>query len=458
VEELEAAAKQQRLRTLKGFGPKVEQNILRGIALLRRSQGRMLLGQAWELAQQVLARLRDYPHVRRLEYAGSLRRFRETVGDLDFLVISDRPESVIQAFTEMDLVEEVLAAGGTKGSVRLREGEMQADLRVVPAASFGAALQYFTGSKEHNVRLREIAIRKGLKLNEYGVFDSETEAKVAGVAEEEVYAALDLPWIPPPLREDRGEIQAALEGRLPTLVQWEDIRGDLHVHSDWSDGGYEYLLITDHSKSLGVASGLDEERLRQQREEIAALNRRRRGRRRRPFRILSGLEVDILADGTLDLDEAMLAELDLVVASVHSRLRMKPKEMTERLLRAIRSGWVDILAHPTGRLINEREGFEFDFERVLEACAEYEVALEINAFPQRLDLRDVHARAAKEQGVKVVISTDAHRPEHLDFMRFGVGTAQRGWLEPEDVLNTQPWEALLEWKQRRRRRAKRKRA
>ena len=292
---------------------------------------------------------------------------------------------------------------------------------------------------------------------------------MAGASEEKVYSALGLPWIPPPLREDRGEIQAAQEGRLPRLVEWRHLQGDLHVHSHWSDGafsieemaraalerGYAYILIADHSKSLGVAKGLDEARLQQQREEISALNERLARETEGRFQVLSGIEVDILGDGGLDLAEEMLASLDFVVASVHSRLKMEPEAMTERLLKAIRSGVVDVIGHPTGRLLNEREGYEFDLERVSEACAEEGVALELNASPQRLDLRDIQARMAKERGVKIVLSTDAHRPEQLDFMLFGVGTAQRAWLEPEDVLNTLPAEALLEWRQRRLRRRRR---
>jgi len=451
LEQLEEAAREHRIRPLKGMGPKSEENILRGIALYRRRQGRVPYGEAWPQAQALLEALQPQPAVHRISLAGSLRRARETIGDLDLLVATEAPRQVIEAFTALPPVREVLAAGDTKASVLL-QSDLQADLRAVAPESFGAALQYFTGSQSHNIALRDLAHDQGLKINEYGVFRIDTEECIASATEEEVYAAVGLPWIPPVLREDRGEIQAAAQGRLPTLIERPDLRGDLHVHSHWSDGtasilemaraaqaqGLEYLLLADHSRALSVAHGLDADRVRAQREEVAAVNAALPG-----FRVLHGIEVDILSDGSLDLPADLLAELDLVVASIHGGLRQSREQITRRTIAAIESGVVHIIAHPTGRLLGQREPFEIDLEAVWEAAVRHGVALEINAHPLRLDLTDLACRAAKERGVRLVISTDAHRPEEFAYLEYGVRVAQRGWLEAADVLNTRPADELL---------------
>lgn len=451
VEQLEQAAREQRIRPLKGMGAKTEENILRGIALYRRRQGRVPYGKALPQALALLEALQPLPAVQFISLAGSIRRARETIGDLDLLVATEAPREVIAAFIALPPVKEVLAAGDTKGSVLL-ESDLQADLRAVAPASFGAALQYFTGSQAHNIALRDIAREQGLKINEYGVFRTDTEECIAGQTEEEVYAAVGLPWIPPVLREDHGEIQAAAQGHLPTLIELQDLRGDLHTHSNWSDGavtilemaraaqarGLEYLLLSDHSRALSVANGLDADRVRAQKAEVAAANQALSG-----FRVLHGIEVDILSDGSLDLPIDLLQELDLVVASIHSGLRQSREQITRRTLAAIESGGVHIIAHPTGRLLGQREPFEVDLEAVFAAAARHGVALEINAHPWRLDLTDVACRAAKEHGVYLVIGTDAHRPEEFAYLEYGIRVAQRGWLEATDVLNTRPAAELL---------------
>jgi len=451
IDELEQAAREQRIRALKGMGAKTEENILRGIDLYRRRTGRTLYGDAYPLGQALVAALEPLPAVQRLSLAGSLRRGRETIGDLDLLVATEDPQAVMDTFVALPQVKEVLAAGETKASVLL-ENDLQADLRAVAPASFGAALQYFTGSQAHNIALRDIAHAAGLKINEYGVFRSDTNERVAGETEESVYAAVGLPWIPPPLREDHGEIQAAREGRLPRMIQRGDLKGDLHAHTNWSDGsatleamaeaararGYQYLLISDHSRALAMAHGLDEARLREQMAEIDALNEQWDG-----FRLLKGIEVDILSDGSLDLDVGLLAELDLVVASIHGGFRQSREQITRRMVAAMESGVVSIISHPTGRLLNRREGYEVDLETVFEAAARTGTALEINSLPDRLDLNDIAARAARGRGVPLVISTDAHRPDHLDYIEYGLCVAQRGWLEAADVVNTRPVEEVL---------------
>ncbi len=458
VEQLESAARGGRLRALPGMGEKTEQEILRGIAHLREYGKRTNLGLAWTIAEGIMEQLREDAPVDDMEAAGSLRRMKETIGDIDILITSDHPEAVMDRFVGLDLVAEILVHGATKSSVLTGAG-VQADLRVVPPESFGAALQYFTGSKEHNVRLRDLAVRKKIKLNEYGVFrvKGEREERVGGRLEEEMYDALGLPLIPPELREDQGEIEAAGDGRLPQLIEVGDIRGDLQMHSTWSDGGstieemagaakalgYRYIAVTDHSPSQTVANGLSVERLRERRKEIAAARRAVPG-----IGILDATEVDIKRDGSLDYPDEVLAELDFVVASVHSGWKMERAAMTERIIRAMENPRVDGIAHPTGRLIGKREPFEVDMEAVLKAAASLGVAMEINAYPDRLDLKDVHARRAKELGVKLMINTDAHAAEQLRLMHFGVATARRGWIEPGDVLNTLPISRL------RRRRAK----
>jgi len=453
VEKLEALAQAHKLAGLPGIQAKTEENILKGIAVWRSGRERMPLGAALLLAEDILPRLRALPEVRQIEAAGSLRRMKETVKDIDILVTSASPARVMEVFVGLPNVTEILAHGETKSRVRLREG-IQTDLRVVEPESFGAALQYFTGSKQHNIRVRELAQRRGLKVSEYGVFEEQANRRLAGKTEEEVYAAVGLPWIPPELREDGGEVEAALEGRLPPLVSLADIRGDLQMHSTWSDGahplaelvegvrakGYRYMALTDHSRAVTVAGGMTEERLLRMVEEVRALNGRLRG-----FRILAGCEVDILGDGGLDFPDEILRRLDIVLVSVHSRFKMPRGEMTARIVKAVSHPLVHILAHPTGRLIGERAAYEVDMEAVLAAARQAGTAVEINASPSRLDLNDHQARRAKDLGVPVVISTDAHAIGQLDFMRFGVSVARRAWLAPADVLNTRSEKALLAW-------------
>ena len=443
ISALEEAVKEGRLRELFGMGPKKEENILRGIRLLRESKGRKILGQALPLVEEIISLLKERSKtLNKIEPAGSLRRMRETVGDLDILATGTDPKEIIDTFVSLPPVVEVLASGTTKGSVIVSSG-MQIDLRVVPEDSYGAALQYFTGSKAHNIHLRNIAKDRGLKINEYGVFRG--EEKIAGKEEEEVYAALSLPFIPPELREDRGEIEAAYEGKLPQVVGYDEMRGDFHVHSKWSDGsasireiaekakelGYEYLVIADHSQSMKFAGGLTPEMLINEIKEIRRVNEEVSG-----ITLLAGAEVDIRMDGTLDFPDEVLTKLDVVIAAVHSGFKQSREEMTRRIIRALRHPEVDILAHPTGRIIGEREPYAVDIEEVIAEAAKLGKILEINAYYQRLDLNDVYSRRAKELGVKLAIGTDAHHLDQLSFVRFGVAVARRGWLEREDVLNT----------------------
>jgi len=461
VEALERAAREGRLRTLPGMGAKSESKVLAGIEALKRRTGRTPLGVAWPLARAMLDELREVEGVVQAAPAGSLRRMRETVGDLDLLLASADPEPasheaaqrVMDCFREFTQVAEVLLSGPTKTSIRTHEG-FQVDLRVLEPKRWGTALQYFSGSQAHNIRLRGLALDRGFSLSEYGL-KREDGAEILCATEEEVYAALGLPLIPPELREDRGEIEAALEGRLPDLVEMGDLRGDLQFHTTWSDGqqgllemaraararGLEYALVTDHSHSLGVARGLDAADLRRQRVEIEQVNREMGG----TFRLLAGIEVEVRADGSLDFPDEVLAELDLVVAAVHSGLRQDRERVTARMLAAIRNPHVDVIAHPTGRLIGEREGADLDLEAIFRAAAETGTALEVNAFPNRLDLCDVHVRRALELGVKLAISSDTHDVNSFDVLPFGVATARRGWARPGDVINTWSVEQVLAW-------------
>jgi len=453
VEGLEQAAQEGRLRALSGMGSKSEEKVLAGIEALKRRTGRTSLGVAWSLAHVMLNALEEVPGVTQATFAGSLRRMRETVGDLDLLVAAEDPEPVMARFRELDQMAEVLLSGPTKTSIRTHEG-LQVDLRVLEARRWGTALQYFTGSQAHNIRLRELALGQGFSLNEYGL-KRKDGTEILCATEGEVYAALGLPFIPPELREDRGEVEATLEGRLPDLVEIEDLKGDLQFHTTWSDGhqsllemaraaqaqGLEYALVTDHSYGLGVARGLAVEDLRRQRAEIEQVNRKMEG----TFRLLAGIEVEIRSDGSLDFPDDVLAELDLVVASVHTGLRQEREQVTARMLAAIRNPHVDVIAHPTGRLIGEREGADVDMEVVFRAAAEAGTALEVNAHPSRLDLRDVHVRRAIELGVKLAISSDTHDVNGFSVLRFGVATARRGWATAADVINTWPLENLLTW-------------
>jgi DNA polymerase (family 10) len=456
--ELEAAAREGRLRTLSGMGDRSEARILEGIeALKRRQSGRISIGTARPIAEALLAQLRQVPGVVQAEAAGSLRRWRETVGDIDLLVGVSRAGDVPEAFASFPEVAHVTGKGETKVSVELVDGT-RVQLWVHPAERFGAALQYATGSQAHNVRLRELALDRGLSLSEHG-FKAKDGSEILCAEEAEVYRQLGLPWIPPELREDRGEIQAALEGRLPHLVTNEDIVGELHAHSDWSDGsvtilamaqaareaGLSYLVISDHTQSLGVANGLSVERLRKQRKEIAAAQRKLGD----SMHLLHGAEVEIRADGGLDYPDEVLRALDVVTASVHSSLRQTREKVTHRMLAAIRNPHVDVIGHPTGRMIGQRDPADLDMDAILQAAAETGVALEINAHPARLDLNEGYARRAVELGCRLAINTDAHTPEDFALRPYGVGVARRGWVERKDVVNAWPLPRVLRWLERR---------
>ncbi len=452
IDELEQACKAGKVRKLPRMGEKTEENILKGIALLRRTKERLPIGQVLPHAQELVEALQALREVKQVGVAGSLRRMKETIGDIDILVTSPKAGPVMDVFTTFPKVKQVLAKGPTRSSVVLDMG-IQADVRVVEPESFGAALQYFTGSKEHNVKLREKAVRKGLKINEYGVFEVKSDRRVAGRTEEEVYAAVGLPWIPPEIREDQGEIELAERGTLPVLIGPTDIRGDLQMHTRWSDGsdsieemaraakalGYEYIAITDHSQSLKFVGGVTVEELR---EHIKAA---KKASDKIGIAVLMGTECDVLPNGRLDYPDEVLRDLDVVVCSVHSRLRMPRGEMTARIIKAMENPHADILGHPTGRLLGQREAYEVDVEKVLETARRTKTALEINASPQRLDLNDVHAKMARERGVTLVISTDAHNRYQLKYMEFGIGVARRAWVEAKDVLNTLPLPQLQAW-------------
>lgn len=451
VDELEEAAKAGRIAGVAGFGAKTQEKILAGIQEWRQHTSRVLLAEAERFVEPLAGYLRAIPEVERLEVAGSYRRRKETVGDVDLLAIATVPGPVMEAFLHYPQVANVLAAGDTKSSVNLGSG-LQVDLRVVPPDCYGAALVYFTGSKEHNVKLRRRAVEQGLRISEYGVFRVHEDMKeelVAGQEEADVYASVGLPWIPPEMREDRGEIEGAVRGPLPRLIETGDMRADLHMHSIWSDGrqtieemveacaarGYEYMVISDHSKALAMTNGLDAYRLREQWKEIDEV------RARHPeIRILRSLEVDILADGSLDLEDEMLAGLDLVLVSLHSRFDLPQEQQTERVLRALEHPSVNVFCHPTARIINRRKGVEMDLDLVLRRAAELGVALELNSSPNRLDLRDDHLRLARDLGCRFVINTDSHRIPELDLMRHGIDQARRAGLEPRHVLNTLPYE------------------
>jgi DNA polymerase (family 10) len=453
VARLERLARAGKLRGLRGVQARTEQNILKGIEILRSGRARMPLGRALALGRELVEALAVLPAVKQVSLAGSLRRMKETVGDIDILVTSSSPASIMDGFVALPQVAAVLEKGSTKAAIRHREG-IQVDLRVVEPECFGAALAYFTGSKQHNIRIRDMAGKKGLKISEYGVVRESTGRRLAGATEEEIYAAVDLPFIPPELREDAGEIEAALEGRLPKLVTLTDIRGDLHCHTKASDGratvealvaaarrrGYGYIVITDHSPSARVAGGLSAEELAVHVRRIRALQRKHPD-----IAILAGSECDILPDGSLDYPDAVLAGLDLVVGAVHSAFRQPRAQMTRRICRALANPHVHVLAHPTGRLLGQREPYAVDLEQVFRAARRHGKAIEINAYPDRLDLGDVNARRAHELGVPVAIDTDAHMVEHLGVMELGVATARRAWIAAREVVNTWPVDELRAW-------------
>jgi DNA polymerase (family X) len=447
--ELEAAAQTHKIAPLKGFGDKTETNILDGIEFLKKSTGRFLLGQALPLADRMLADLRARPEVERADAAGSLRRMKETIGDLDFLVISSEPKKVMDFFVSQPEVVKVYGQGPTKSTIFHRQG-LDMDLRVIPPQSYGAALQYFTGSKDHNIALRQIAIDQGYKLNEYGLFNQKDEM-VAGATEEEIYEKLGLAWMPPELRENRGELQAARDGRLPRLIGYNDIKGDLHVHCNWNGGanaidviadaamalGYEYIGISDHTKFLRIEHGLDEEQLLERNLEIDALNEKLR-KAGKNFVILKGCEANIMNDGSIDIADEVLAQLDYVIAGIHSNFRMSRSEMMARLRVAMRNPHVDIISHPTGRILKRREEYEVAVGELLQIARDTGTVLEINSYPDRLDLGDHNIHAAKQAEVKMVINTDAHHIDQLRYMPYGISQARRGWAEPDDIVNAWP--------------------
>jgi len=455
IERLEAMCRSGEIIGVAGIREKTCENILKGIELWKAGRSRTLLATARGIAGQLVDILTAHGGVERIEVAGSLRRMRETVKDIDLLVTSREPRRVIATLTSLPSVVEVIGRGDTKASVRHQDG-LQIDLRVVEPEAFGAALQYFTGSKDHNVRLREIASRKGLRVSEYGVFDEKADRRIAGATEEDVYAAVGLTWTPPELRENGGEIEAAQGGRLPRLVTVADLRGDLHAHTEWSDGhhpleklidaaqarGYEYIIVSDHSKSTAIAGGLSADELRAQVARIRELQPRYR------IRILAGCECDVLQDGRMDFPDEVLAELDVVLAAVHSRFRQTREEMTARIVRALEHPLVNILVHPTGRRLTSREPYDLDMEAVLATAKRNGKAVEINSSAERLDLNDVHARRAAELGVPIAISTDTHYLSELETIDLGVGMARRGWITPEQVLNTRPLDELLAWARR----------
>lgn len=449
VDELEAAAKAGRLRDLAGMSVKSEENILKAIEVFRRASGRFRLDTAFATAAELGAYLREFKGVEDVTPAGSLRRGRETVGDLDLLVTGRDHQGIAHHFASFPGVAQILAKGEDKVSVKLKN-DMQVDIRLLERHSYGAALQYFTGSKEHNVALRDRAKRRGWKLSEYGLFEG--NKVIASRDEKDIYEKLGLEWIPPELRENLGEIEAAEKGELPKLVELGDIRGDLQMHTSASDGktsveemaeaakrlGYRYILITDHSKAVTVANGLDEKRAVENIRRIKAARNKVKG-----IEIWAGAEVDILGQGRLDYSDSLLKQFDIVLVSVHSRMTQPGEEMTERLLKALENPYVRIMGHPTGRQVLKRDPFNFDLERVFDAAKRLGVILELNGNPERLDLCDRHVKLARDKGMKLIISTDAHHPEHLKFMRYGVMTARRGWMEKSSILNTYPPEKLL---------------
>lgn len=455
--ELEAAATAGKIRRVQGFGEKSEKEILKGIEFLKKEPGRFRLGEVLPIAEDIESRLGELSAVDKVTLAGSILRRKETIGDADFIVVSSHPDEVMDFFVSMPEVVHVYGKGSTKANVRLENG-LDVDLRVVPRQSYGAALNYFTGSKAHNVHLRRIAQSKGYKLNEYGLFDENGDV-IAGRSEKELYRAFGLPFIPPELREDRGEIEAAYAGKLPKLIPYGALKGDLQTQTNWSDGqhsieemaraamkrGLDYIAITDHTIELAM-TGLDERRLVEQITEIRKINRRVQG-----IRILAGAEVNILKDGSLDIGDELLSKLDVVGVAVHSNLHLGREEMTARICRAMRNPYADILFHPTGRVLLKREPYEVDMERVIRVAKETGTLLEVDAIPDRLDLKDEHVKMAIDAGVKLVIDSDAHATAHFDILDLGVATARRGWATSKDVLNTLPVERFLKRLKRARR-------
>lgn len=456
LEDLEKVARQGKIAPLFGFGFKTEQNILEGIEFLKRSKGRFLLGEVLPLAEQIEEALKGLKEVKNVSVAGSLRRKKETIGDIDFLVTLKNKKSapkVMDFFVNLPGVVKVWGKGPTRSSIRLETG-VDVDLRVVPAKCYGAALQYFTGSKEHNIETRKVAIDKGLKLNEYGLFRG--KKMIAGKTEQEVYKALGMQWMPPEIRQDEGEVEASLKGELPKLIELKDIKGDLHAHSNWDGGmnsiwemvnmaidlGYRYLGISDHTKFLRIENGLDEKGLAEQRKEIDKINKRL-ARTKIKFKVLQGAETNILKNGSIDINDQALKKLDYAIAGIHSYFKMEKKQMTERIIKAMKNPYIKIISHPTGRILRRRDEYRVDFEKILRAAKEFSVIMEINASPYRLDLNDKKIRTAKEMGVKMVINTDSHQTNQLKLMELGVAQARRGWAEKKDIVNTKTLKGLL---------------
>jgi len=449
VDQLYKAAKEHKLEKLEGFGEKSEQKILKGIEFLRASRGRFILGFILPMVNNILTRLRNLPYVEVAEPAGSIRRMQETVGDLDILVISKHPKKVMDYFVKMPEVVHIYGKGATKTNVRLKNG-MDADLRVLEPKNFGAALQYFTGDKYHNIALREIAIKKGYKLNEYGLFKG--KRLIAAKTEEEIYKKLGLKWMPPEIRTNSGELQAAKKGNLPKLIEYGSIKGDLQVQTDWTDGqnsikemaqaakkqGLDYIVVTDHTKSLAMAGGSDEKKLLRQMKEIDKIQKQVSG-----IKILKGAEVNIQKDGRLDISDEVLSKLDVVGAAVHSNFNLSEKDQTKRIIRAMENPNVDIIFHPTGRVIQKRRPYKIDIDELIKSAKRTKTILEIDAYPDRLDLKDEHVRKAVEAGVKLSIDSDAHSVSHFQYLDIGVAQARRGWAEAKDVINTKSWKEML---------------
>lgn len=454
IEELEKAIRERKVRALQGFGETSEQKILKGIEFHKKSHGgRFILGFVLNTFEDILQRLKSLDTVKNAQLAGSARRMKESIGDADFLASSDKSEKVMDFFTSMPEVAYIHTKGRTKSTVRLKSG-INCDLRIVPEESFGATLQYFTGSKQHNVVLRTIALRKGYKLNEYGLYDKRNH-QIAGRTEESIYSRLGLPFITPELREDNGEIEAARKGRLPKLIGYDDLKGDLQIHTSWTDGnntiaemaqaaskaGLEYIAITDHSRTLEIAHGLNERKLKEQQKEIKKVNHT--VKQNGGIRILTGVEVNILKDGSLDLENNILKEFDIVGAAVHSNFFLSKEEQTNRLVSTMYNPNVDILFHPTCRVIQKRQPLEIDFDKILDVSEETNTILEVDSSPERLDLQDEYLRRAIENGCKIIIDSDAHDKSHFHFLKFGISQARRGWAENKDVLNTLPLEKFL---------------
>jgi DNA polymerase (family 10) len=459
LEDLERACREHKIRRLPGFGELSEEKILKGIEFYKKGGGRFLLGFAMPLVEELLDYLRKCEYIDKLEAAGSYRRRKETIGDVDILATSKKPEKVMDYFVKFPEIDYVYAKGPTKTMVRLKIG-LDVDIRVVSEESFGAALAYFTGSKDHNIKLREIAMKKNWKLNEYGLFDK-NEKMIAGKTEEEIYEKLNMQFIPPEMRENRGEIELALENKLPKIIGYEDIKGDLHCHVKWKekDGGsntieemaeiaqkmgYEYLGIASHTKFLKIEHGLDEKDLELRDKDIDKINSKFKIQKSK-FRILKGCEANILNDGSIDIDDETLKKLDFVIAGVHSNFKMPKEKMTERIIKAMKNPNVDIISHPTGRIIQRRDEYQIDFEKILKAAKETNTILEINSYPDRLDLNDINIKQAKEIGVKMVINTDSHNKDHMKFIELGIAQARRGWAEKEDIINCWPLEKLLKF-------------